>query len=159
MTLSDVRRILVAVELDSPDANAAVELAGMYAQASGAEVILLHVIDAAASLSGIVPGARSEQDLEPERRLALDKVEALVATLHAAGIAQVSLIVEAGYPADRILHHAQSRHTQLIVMGTHGRSGFSRLWLGSIAGVVLRGAACQVVVTRAARSTSDDSSG
>ena len=54
-------------------------------------------------------------------------------------------MVDAGNPAVRILSVAASFHASLIVMGTHGRSGFERLLLGSVAEKVLRRAQCPVM--------------
>jgi glycine betaine transporter len=51
--------------------------------------------------------------------------------------------------ADAILHDARSWAADLIVMGTHGRSGISRLVLGSVAETVIRHAHCPVVAVHA----------
>lgn len=49
-------------------------------------------------------------------------------------------------PADAIVQEARSRHASLIVMGTHQRRGFERLFKGSIAEKVLRESPCAVLV-------------
>jgi nucleotide-binding universal stress UspA family protein len=54
-------------------------------------------------------------------------------------------IVE-GSPVDAILDRARQERADLIVMGTHGRTGLSRLLVGSVAEGVLRHAPCPVVV-------------
>jgi nucleotide-binding universal stress UspA family protein len=53
-----------------------------------------------------------------------------------------------GDPADEILRHAVEAHSDLIVLGTHGRTGLARLLLGSVAEKVLRGAPCSVLVVK-----------
>jgi nucleotide-binding universal stress UspA family protein len=53
-----------------------------------------------------------------------------------------------GDAAKEILAAAAACHADLIVMGTHGRTGLSRLLLGSVAEVVLRSASCPVVTVR-----------
>ncbi len=49
-----------------------------------------------------------------------------------------------GDPAEEIVNEADREHCDLIVMGTHGRTGFSRLLLGSVAEAVVRRANCAV---------------
>jgi nucleotide-binding universal stress UspA family protein len=58
-----------------------------------------------------------------------------------------------GKPADQIIAAAREWRADLIVLGTHGRSGVARVILGSTAEGVMRGAPCPVVAVRA-RATS-----
>ena len=53
-----------------------------------------------------------------------------------------------GEPADEIWNAAGARHADLIVMGTHGRGGLSRLLMGSVAESVSRNADCPVLTVR-----------
>lgn len=57
----------------------------------------------------------------------------------------VTPLAEAGDPRATIIHQAISKEADLIVMGTHGRRGFNRLLLGSVAEAVLREAPCPVL--------------
>ena len=50
--------------------------------------------------------------------------------------------------ADAIVDYAKDVHADLIIVGTHGRSGMSRLLMGSVAEHVVRSAACPVLVVR-----------
>ena len=54
----------------------------------------------------------------------------------------------AGDPADAIIRLAESEHIDLIVMGTHGRRGLSRLLMGSVAESVVRVAPCPVLTVK-----------
>ena len=56
--------------------------------------------------------------------------------------------VASGDPADAIVHVAQEHKADLIVMGTHGRTGLAHAFLGSVAEKVVRHASCPVLVTR-----------
>ncbi|MGO8984700.1 MAG: universal stress protein [Terriglobales bacterium] len=58
---------------------------------------------------------------------------------------QPELVVKQGTAADCILSFAESRQADLIVMGTHGRRGYDRLVLGSVANRVMRKAPCPVL--------------
>ena len=53
-----------------------------------------------------------------------------------------------GEPADEIVRYSREAGADLIVMGTHGRTGLERLLLGSVAEKVLRDAACSVLVVK-----------
>ena len=58
------------------------------------------------------------------------------------------LHVEVGHPVEQILETARREHVDLIVMGTHGRSGLEHMMLGSVAERVIRLAPCPVMVVR-----------
>ena len=70
---------------------------------------------------------------------------ATAAGLVEAGIAAESGVVD-GSPAHRLVEAAVSAGVDLIVVGTHGRSGLGRLFLGSVARGVLYNAACSVLI-------------
>jgi nucleotide-binding universal stress UspA family protein len=61
----------------------------------------------------------------------------------------VSHLLEEGDPADQILRVAQEGGYDLVVMGTHGRTGLGRLLMGSVAEKVMRKAPCPVLVAKA----------
>ena len=64
-----------------------------------------------------------------------------------AGVKARSLLLE-GAAADQIVRAARKHHADVIVMGTHGRSGLSRFLLGSVAQRVLPLAPCAVLTVR-----------
>lgn len=53
-----------------------------------------------------------------------------------------------GAPADEILQFAKQEEIDLIVMGSHGRTGLSRLLMGSVADAVMRKASCPILVVK-----------
>lgn len=57
-------------------------------------------------------------------------------------------LVHHGDPATEILKAVDSQDVDLVVMGTHGKTGFSRLLFGSVAAKVLRNAKCPVMVVK-----------
>ncbi|HEY7423005.1 MAG TPA: universal stress protein [Gemmataceae bacterium] len=63
---------------------------------------------------------------------------------------RVEALVLEGDPADMILRAAEETHSDVIVMGTHGRTALSRLLLGSVAESVLRKASCPVLTAKPA---------
>ena len=106
-----------------------------------AKLVLLHVALRSVTIEGeaaIAP--RSEEYFQGE----LDKLESVSVP---AGI-RVERFVREGDPAGEILRAAQFTNADLIVMGTHGRTGLSRLLMGSVAEQVLRKAPCPVLTVR-----------
>jgi len=65
---------------------------------------------------------------------------------HTHSQTQPEIIVEQGIAADFILSFARGQKADVIVMGTHGRRGYDRLVLGSVADRVMRNAFCPVLV-------------
>jgi nucleotide-binding universal stress UspA family protein len=63
----------------------------------------------------------------------------------AAGGGSAEIVLRTGQPADVILEVAEERGVDLVVVGTHGRSGVERLLLGSVAEKVSRKARCAVL--------------
>lgn len=75
------------------------------------------------------------------------KMDGLVKQARAAGVRGTWMIVT-GAPAERIVRAARTRRADLIVMGTHGRSGLSRFLLGSVASRVIATSPCPVLTVR-----------
>jgi nucleotide-binding universal stress UspA family protein len=75
------------------------------------------------------------------------KMEGFLKQARAASVRAKSIILT-GTPADLIVRAARTRRADLIVMGTHGRSGLSRFLLGSVASRVIATAPCPVLTVR-----------
>jgi nucleotide-binding universal stress UspA family protein len=88
---------------------------------------------------------------ETSRRLHDDLVREMTAELVAAGLDATEERRE-GEPAGEILAAAVATGADLIVLGTHGRTGLARLAKGSVAGKVLHHASCSVLIVREAAS-------
>ena len=141
-------RILVPIDFSETSLHA-LRLAVHEARTHGAELVLLHV--------GAVPWAiapnpdlaspilvqwNDEIAREHEaalRRVAREEVPSDIA---------VSTIVKEGVPTTAILESIAETGADLVVMGTHGRRGLDRLFLGSVAESVLRESTIPVLVTR-----------
>jgi nucleotide-binding universal stress UspA family protein len=115
-----------------------------------AHVILLHVFQsppwAGVERNGTLPHAYSRyiQDLETA---VAHRMQACLARVTAAGLAGESAVVH-GVPFQEILETAKRHHVDLIIMGTHGRTGLPHVLVGSVAEKVLRLAPCPVLVVR-----------
>ena len=136
----------VLVPLDfSAYAEQALDSAIALAQKLQARVTLLHVIQPPVNVTGgIWPSSTFLQDLEAA--ITRD-MEGYLARVTAAGLAGEIAIVH-GVPFQEILDTAKARQVDLIIMGTHGRTGLSHVLLGSVAEKVVRLAPCPVLIAR-----------
>ena len=141
------KRILVPVD-GSEQAEAAATFA--VENFPEATVVLLHVInpaEAGYSAQASVPSS-SEEWYEEQQAEAHDRFDELEAAARDAGATAVERVVEVGRPSKTIIEYADEHDIDQIVMGSHGRSGMSRLLLGSVAEIVVRRATVPVTVVR-----------
>jgi nucleotide-binding universal stress UspA family protein len=140
------QRFLVPLDF-SEYANYALEYAINLAGKLDAHVTLLHVIQPV-PLGGADMGVTLPytylQDLEAE---ITQSMEACLARVTAAGL-EGDIVVVHGVPFHEIIETAKTQTVDLIIMGTHGRTGLQHLLLGSVAEKVVRLAPCPVLVAR-----------
>ena len=84
------------------------------------------------------------QQLEEETNQSMQKC---LDRVNAAGLKGEGMVVH-GVPWQEIIDMAKNRHNDLIIMGTHGRTGIKHVLLGSVAEKVVRLAPCPVLVVR-----------
>jgi universal stress protein A len=128
----------------SVSAEFAFRLACSLARDHGARVVVMHV--AGAAHADLYKGMPVVEQLEEHDRALMEKLHKVRAD--DAGI-PVEHRMEKGVPADEIIRVAQEIGSDLIVLGTHGRTGLQRLLMGSVAEVVLRRATCPVLAVKA----------
>jgi nucleotide-binding universal stress UspA family protein len=136
------KQILVAVDFGDTSGRACA-VAAAVARTTGAEVTVFH-----AERLEVPPYFTHEQlDLmEGELRLARRHAEAHVrAFAQAHGLAASAVVVVAQTPVEEGILHAAER-TDLVVLGSHGRRGPSRWWIGSVSERVVRAAPVPVLV-------------
>jgi nucleotide-binding universal stress UspA family protein len=143
-----IRRILHPTDFSSASRPALERGLGL-ARDSRAELIILHVMAPVIPVvgEGYIPPQTYEAIDTAARKSAQTKLDALVARARKAGVRARGLLVE-GTPHDRIVRAAKAQRVDLIVMGTHGRSGLARLFIGSVASRVVSAAACPVMTVR-----------
>lgn len=135
-------RILVPTDGSTGSAHVAMEaldLAGRY----GATVHALYVVDANLR-SALVDAGSDDEELRRRGERAVRTVERMA---ESHGIEAVTELRE-GAPAETILAYADGIDADLIVAGTHGRSGVRRHLLGSVAERLVRHATCPVLTVR-----------
>jgi len=143
--VAKVERILVPLD-HSPGADAILDYACAVARGLHASITLLSVHEPPNEMIGVVPGATVGGEHAAEHAAGVALLDRAAAVLRAQGIEPIDRIVErAPSASDAILTHARRGAFDLIVMGTHGRKGLSRLVMGSVAEAVLRDSPCPVL--------------
>jgi universal stress protein A len=137
----------------SDDSTRALGYAEEMARKFGAEVLVLHVDQPLAPVMlapefgpSIDTGVMS-RIAEEQRLLAQKELDKIVGRLRDGGLKARSLL-RVGAPFLEIINAAQTENADLIVMGTHGRSGLAHVLLGSVAERVVQKAPCPVLTIR-----------
>ena len=140
-----VRRILCPVDF-SETSRHAFEYAVHFAKQCEAELIVVHATEDTPLLTnfGGMPDLNFKSEVEASAR---KEMAAWVAGCNPGAMrVRTELIRGATYRA--ILKFAEEQHADLIVMGTHGRSGLDYAFFGSVAERVIRRAPCPVLIVR-----------
>ena len=144
-----LKRILVATDFGEA-AAVALDYGREFARTFGASLEVLHVCDNAIARGFGVDGfvvdyPDLQRDLEAAARKQLD---ALLDDEDRAILTAKPVLVTSRNPALTIVDYAKDSHTDLILMGTHGRGGVAHLLMGSVAERVVRLAPCPVLTVR-----------
>ena len=145
--MSIPRRILVPLDFSEPSMRA-LTYAKLLGEALGASLDLLHVVPNpyVADPSGLYT-ALPQNLLDDFEREANTRLEQTL-TPKERKTFKVQSAVRTGDPQVEIVEYARLTPVDLIVMGTHGRTGVSHLFLGSVAERVVRSAPCAVLTVR-----------
>jgi universal stress protein A len=135
----EIKRILCPIDFSvfNEDANS---YASLFAKATGAEIIYLHAIDTGMPYVGFCNlDVGDDKSEEASSLKEIHPTEENIVCSH---------ILCRGEPADAILDYAKNENIDLIVMGTHGRTGMRRVLMGSVADAVVRHASCPVLALK-----------
>jgi universal stress protein A len=135
------KNILVPTDF-SDGAEPAVAYAFALAKSTGAKVHVLHAYSIPAFPENV---SLSSDLLTGMKEIAEKKLRDIAAKYQATGTVGEPLL-RMGDPRDLISHGIAELNIDLVVMGTHGRRGLTRVILGSVAGYVIRTASCPVLV-------------
>ena len=144
---SPIRTVLHATDF-SRESSRAFAVAVKMAKSNHARLTI------ASAIVPLVPEQTLEmatwRDIEAQtRKWAQQRLRRLADKARAAGV-RASTLVITGDPAREIVRAARSARADLLVIGTHGRTGFSRLFLGSVAQRLVATAPCPVLTVRSA---------
>jgi nucleotide-binding universal stress UspA family protein len=136
-----IRRIVVPIDFSDCSLDA-LEFAVQFNKPFGAAITLLHVLEPVAYGLDFTLIPPKEWKHQKERVVA--RLGELTAALSDNGV-KADHVLRSGLPPDSIVGFVHERGFDLMIMGTHGRSGLSHLLSGSVAGAMLRLAPCPVL--------------
>jgi len=147
-----IKRILHASDF-SPASRSALKVARDLARALKAQLILCHAYEALPPFSGepSIPSNLFSQMMTSAREEATRQLEKLAKAARGNGI-RVSTVLVEGPPAPAVIRVAKRKGAQLIVVGTHGRTGVPRMLMGSVADRIVRLSPCPVLTVRPGRA-------
>ena len=140
--MAHIETILLAID-GSPASEPASAQAIDLATQVEARLLVVSVLGTASRPSEASPNAAAADS----RDSLTTKAQATVQRAKAAG-ADATFLVWEGEPGEAIVAAADSENVDLIVVGSHGRSGVSRFFIGSVSDYVVRHAHCPVMVVR-----------
>lgn len=148
--MSKISKILAPTDF-SESSQAALTQAAELARAFNARLEVLHVWEIPVFLPGeLVVGVSGAQEslMELVQKRANQRLAELAAKAGASGLQISALSCVLGVPHATIVDTATAGGHDMIVLGSHGRTGLKRALLGSVAERVVRHAPCTVVVAR-----------
>ncbi|HEY7433995.1 MAG TPA: universal stress protein [Methylomirabilota bacterium] len=146
--MSRIRRILHPTDF-SKASSAAYKRAVDMAKGNRAELLLVHVLSPTIPVvaDGYISPQVYDDMVNATRAYGQKQLDTLVRKAKQAGARVKGLLLE-GVPHERIAQAARSKKADLVVIGTHGRTGFAKLFLGSVASRVLTVSPCPVLTVR-----------
>jgi nucleotide-binding universal stress UspA family protein len=142
----DIKRILVPIDFSEASLNALASVRDL-GKRFGAKLLLLYVVEPIYVADPYL--AASPDVLDAQWDMAKEEMTRIGADLKKQG-QRVHTMVRGGVAAQVIVDTATSTGADLIVMGTHGRTGLTHMLIGSVAEKVLRTASCPVLTVRGA---------
>ena len=143
------QRILVATDF-SPASTPALEQSVKMARRDGALLLIAHAYQEPGLVELSRAPARVYEEWDHALREGVDrKLRPLVEYARTEGVEARALLLT-GFADEAIIEAARQEGADLIVMGTHGRRGAARLFLGSVASRVISMAPCPVMTVRSA---------
>jgi nucleotide-binding universal stress UspA family protein len=141
------KRILIATD-GSEKSKAAAKEGLELAKALGAQVIALNVVNEVVIASAVRQLGSDRKDVEARLKAAGEKAVEELKSMGASAGVNIDTVVRIGAPATAIIDTAGAEKADLIVVGSHGESGATKLLIGSVAQKVLYWATIPVLVVR-----------
>ncbi len=150
--MKQIKRILYATDF-SPASEPALQEAVDLSKQNGSELLLVHVLEPVRYVAGEEFGGpelyvKLEEISDQNAQASMNKLVEKVASL---GVKAKGQLLK-GVAHEQIVSAAESANADMIVIGTHGRTGFSKLFMGSVAGRVISTALCPVLTVRGKNS-------
>ena len=145
-----LKKILVATDF-SPASDAALSYGRELARSFGSTLTVVHVVEDIAARSLGIDGGMLLTEPDVQRQFEVDartEIDAAISSADRVDLKATGVILRSSAPAAAIVSCAHERGIDLIVMGTHGRSGFAHLLMGSVSERVVQTAPCPVLTVR-----------
>ena len=143
------KRIIVPIDF-SDCSRRALEYAAATARAHSSKLTILHVFEES-FVKPYVNAANSEEEaneiIKEIERVNDSKYDEFLKTIDLEGVDYEKLLIK-GIPETEIVEIAMEQQANLIVMGTHGRSGIKHLLIGSTAEEVVRTVHCDIIIVK-----------
>jgi nucleotide-binding universal stress UspA family protein len=141
-------KILIAID-ESPHSKQVLEFVTRMRWPAGSRVIVISALQPTLAVATASPdlSVSLAQFVEEERRDVEELVSRAEGRLRESGFATEAR-VEVGDPREVLLSVAQRERADLIVVGSHGRTGFAKLMLGSVSSHLVTHAPCSVLVVK-----------
>jgi nucleotide-binding universal stress UspA family protein len=134
----------------SPASTSAFKTAVEVAKANHARLLIAHVLPPLPAVPDVYLATRMHEGvLRGYHAHGQKELDRLVAKARRAGVRASHRLLDFGVVYERILRVARGQRSQLIVMGTHGRTGLAKMTLGSVAERVVAMAPCPVLTVHA----------
>lgn len=147
--MAGLRRILHPSDF-SPASSPAFKVAVAMAKKNRARLLVAHVLPPVPTVPDVYLATRMHEGLlRAHRAQGQKQLARLVARARRTGVRAAGLLLDFGVVHEQILRAARRRRAQLIVLGTHGRTGLAKMTLGSVAERVVGMALCPVLTVRA----------
>ena len=142
-------KILIGVD-DSPCSDAAIQMVSKLRWPTKTKVTVVSAVNPAAMVYSdmYVPAVGAAEAMEEQRKTHRELVSRAEVRLHDAGFVTDVQVLE-GEPGGAIVRAAREAGADLVVVGSHGRSGITKLLMGSVATHVVTHAPCSVLVVKA----------
>jgi universal stress protein A len=146
--MAKIRKVMMASDFSSAS-RAAFSRAVELAKANRATLLVMHAVALPPPTLGgeYLPPQAWDRIEAASRAAAQRQVAGLLARARRAGVRAAGVIM-AGSPYEVIARAARAKRADVLVLGTHGRTGLSRFFLGSVAARVLATAPCPVLTVR-----------
>jgi nucleotide-binding universal stress UspA family protein len=142
-----IHRVLYATDF-SEASRRAFDTALTFATSMNAKLTIVHVLTPMITVPDQYLDATTLDRLDKQaRQWSARQLERLAIRATKAGV-RTSAILRDGYAADQIVRACRATDSDLIVVGTHGRRGLPKFFLGSVAERVVASARCPVVTVR-----------
>ena len=146
-----MKKILAATDF-SEGSRLALDLAVQIGDKFGAKLLLLHVLHDPAEAPGFYTAKKAGKKVFRNLEQAAQSMMEDFVESHLKKYKKHETQVLPGLPSAQIVACAKQEGVDLIVMGTHGRSGLQRLMIGSVADKVIRTASCPVLTVQAPKN-------